>query len=138
MHRTPLRRLWVLAVLAWLAQLCAPMAHAATLASAPAGMPGWCGAQPSPAAAAAIAQLPAELRDALLGSGDASKATASHLSNCAQLCVACSLAAPPLRISPTVALRLASLEAPLPAPRPAPTVRQAAAPPPAHGPPTIR
>lgn len=69
----PLRRprplIWI-AFFAWFAQLCLPAAHAAVMARHDAGLPGWCGSF-SPAMAAKVAALPADIRDIIAPGADA-------------------------------------------------------------------
>jgi hypothetical protein len=118
-----------LILLAWFAQLCLPLAHAATMANARAEMPGWCG-EPSRALAFA-AQLPDEIREAL----GFERLNTDHLDGCAQLCAAGSAPQAP-NVASTAVLRAAGLE-------PAPVAQQAAPRacermlmPPSQGPPT--
>ncbi|MGQ0699496.1 MAG: hypothetical protein ACT4PZ_14775 [Panacagrimonas sp.] len=94
-----------LALFAWLAQLCLPVAHAAAMAKQDAGLATWCGPL-SPGMARQLAQLPDEVRDIL----EKGTAQADHQQDCVQLCANASgtgLPAP----SVTVALRAAGLEA---------------------------
>jgi hypothetical protein len=115
-----------MALLAWFAQLCLPLAHA-SMAAPRAAMLAWCG-EPSRALAAA-AELPAEIREALGLDG----ASADHVVDCAKLCATGSTSAPTAVVNVEV-LRAAGLE-PAPATRTEPP-RQAPAPrPPSQGPP---
>lgn len=118
----------ILALLAWFAQLCLPIAHAGMMnASSGDAMAVWCG---EPARARAIAaELPAEIRAAL----DLDGVSADHLDSCAKLC-ATGAAPSPDAVAATVALRAAGLEAALPA-LPAPHARAQAPTPPSQGPP---
>lgn len=122
-----LRSALVLAVLAWFAQLCLPVAHAAVMSSPSNQLLGWCG---DPSGALAIAaELPAEIREGLGLDGP----HPDHLA-CAQLCAA-GTTPPTVPVANTVLLRAAGLE---PAPareRPAPRTRAQAPTPPSHGPP---
>ena len=122
-----LRSALVLVLLAWFAQLCLPVAHAAIMSSPRAQLLGWCG---DPSGALAIAaELPAEIREGLGLDG----LHPDHLS-CAQLC-ATGTAPPTTPVATTVALRAAGIE---PAPtrqRLAPRTREQALTPPSHGPP---
>ncbi|NIM41935.1 MAG: hypothetical protein GTN84_13210 [Hydrogenophaga sp.] len=125
-HR--LRLTWTLALLAWFAQLCLPVAHAALMAQAPGTMAAWCG---DPAnAREASAALPAEIREAL--ALDATGADA--LAHCADLCA---VGATPAPLPVPGALSFAAPDgAPLAPARPATVVaRRHALPPPSHGPP---
>jgi hypothetical protein len=115
-------------LMAWFAQLCLPVLHAAVMPMAAAGLPGWCG---DPARGLAIAaQLPPEVRDALQLDN---AADAEHRIDCAKFCA---LGSPPpvAEVACTVALRAAGLE-PAPAPLTAPRSRDQAPTPPSHGPP---
>lgn len=117
-----------LAVLAWFAQLCLPLVHAAIMAAPGAGMLGWCGDRSR--ALAVAAELPAEIREALVPDGTG----ADHLAGCAKLC-ATGATPPAAPVANAVVLRAAGLEhAPTP-PRPAPRSREQAPTPPSHGPP---
>lgn len=120
----------LIAVVAWLAQLCLPAAHAASMAAAGAGAATWCGKSLSPALQAQIAALPPEIRHIL----EEGASKGERTSECAQLCVTSGGLAPPVSLSPTVALRAAGIEAvaagPTPSQRPA-----LGAPLPARGPP---
>jgi hypothetical protein len=118
-----------LALIAWFAQLCLPVAHAVIMAAPHTEMLGWCG---DPARArAAVAQLPAEIREALL----ADDTSADHLASCAELCATGSTSAPaPTLVASTVVLRAAGLEL-APAVLPAPRSREQAPRPPSQGPP---
>lgn len=126
--RHPLRLTWTLALLAWFAQLCLPVAHAALMAQPSGTMAAWCGDPTN--AREATAALPAEIREALaLDAIDA-----DHLAACAQLCAVGSTPAPlPLPGSvpsaPVADAALASVrQTPVAA-------RRHALPPPSHGPP---
>jgi len=122
-----LRPALALVLLAWFAQFCLPVAHAALMATPRAEMLGWCG-DPSRALAIA-AELPPEIREALGLDGTSPE----HLA-CAQLCATGST--PPAHsAASTVVLRAAGRE---PAPaiqRPAPHPRDQAPTPPSQGPP---
>lgn len=121
-----------LVLLAWFAQWCLPLAHAAAMA-APAGpMAGWCG-QPSssPAFQAYLAELPDELRRGL----DEPGASDHALAACAQLCAVATTPPPLAGPSPTVVLRAAHLE-PAPIVPPLPPALEPKRRPPAQGPPT--
>lgn len=123
-----LRPALALVLLAWFAQLCLPVAHAGMMAAARGQMPGWCG---EPARGLAIvAQLPAEIREALQPDG----ASAEHLASCTQLC-ATGATPTPTPAANTVVLRAAGLA---PAPdsgTPAPRGPEPGLTPPSHGPP---
>ncbi len=132
LRTVPLRLRVCLVLLAWFAQLCLPMAHAALMGQQPASsLTGWCG-DPRQAAdlRAYVAELPAELRDALGDTG-----TGAHaLDACATLCAVAGTP-PPLATPPvTVALRAAGLE-PRTVATAAPLVPATAPRPPAQGPP---
>jgi len=126
--RQRLRLTWTLALLAWFAQLCLPVAHAATMAQAPGTTAAWCGDPTN--AREATAALPAEIRDALaLDAVDA-----DHLAACAQLCAIGSTPAPlplpgPVPSAPVADAALA------PARHTPVAARRHALPPPSHGPP---
>jgi hypothetical protein len=62
--RPPSRLTLALAFVAWLAQLCLPVVHAATMPVGTDGMALWCGAG-SPAIEARLADLPREIRQIL-------------------------------------------------------------------------
>lgn len=117
------------ALVAWLAQLCLPMAHAASMAATGLGTAAWCGAN-SPALRAQLAQLPSEIRQIL----EDSTSLTDHADDCAQCCASANGVAVPKAGGITIALRAAGLEpsafAPVPS-HPLPS----AAPPPARGPP---
>lgn len=124
-----LRTTWTLVLVAWFAQLCLPVAHAAMASSSHAGMAAWCGDPANAREAAAL--LPAEIRDALA----LDDADASHLAHCAQLCAVGTtpalLPAPPAQASLPPASAV-----PLPLARPSlVVVRRHALPPPSHAPP---
>jgi len=124
-----LRTTWALVLVAWLAQLCLPVAHAASMA-APSHAPAaaWCG---DPAnAQEAVALLPAEIRAAL----GLDEADVGHLAHCAQLCA--------IGTTPVPLPALAKADPPLASAMPLPAarrtllvVRQHALPPPSHAPP---
>jgi hypothetical protein len=119
-----------LAIIAWLAQLLLPMAHAATMANPQLGASAWCGPT-SPALQAKLADLPEDIRRILF------KATpqSAHVQDCMQCCVSSGgVTAPPREI--TVVLRAAGLEL-VPPPIAGPAQRSFSAPPPARGPPTL-
>jgi hypothetical protein len=124
-----LRSRWfvLLAVSAWLAQLWAPIAHAAAMADRSAATGMWCGLESS-ALRAKLADLPAELRDALQGKTDRAE------KSCAALCVAAGGALPTaLLVFPNI---LAAHEVPQTSLRVVPAFRQALLPP-ARGPPLL-
>lgn len=125
---TRLQPALMLVLLAWFAQLCLPLAHASMMSGSRSQMPGWCG-DPSGAAAAFVAGLPAELREAQSPDG----VSADHLAECAQLC-ATGPVPPPPALASTVVLRAAGIE-PAAVPRAAPRPRDPALTPPSHGPP---
>lgn len=116
----------LLAVLAWLAQLWLPVAHAAMARGAD-GTGSWCGS--SPAYAAQLAQLPAEIR-LLLDQQAPHNPSAQDCTHCGVPSTAAAL--PPVAF--TLILRAAGLEtlpaAVIPAQR-----ASLGAPPPARGPP---
>jgi hypothetical protein len=58
----------LLALLAWTAQLCLPMAHAASMTQRAEGTAAWCASGASPAFAMRLAQLPPDIRH-LVGKG---------------------------------------------------------------------
>jgi hypothetical protein len=124
-----LRPALVLVLLAWFAQLCLPVAHASMMSGSRSQMPAWCGSPSGAEAAAFLAGLPAELREAQATEG----VSADHLAECAQLCATGSVP-PPAPVASTVALRAAGIE-PAPAPRAAPRPLDPALTPPAQGPP---
>jgi hypothetical protein len=95
------RPLILLALLAWLAQLCLPAAHASVMAAQDTGLAAWCGER-SPALAARIAALPDEVRE-ILERGAAHDAGAHP--DCLQFCAGMGGAAPP------PAMHLAALHA---------------------------
>lgn len=118
-----------LVLLAWLAQLCLPAVHAAMMAEPRAQLLGWCG---DPVRARAmVAELPAEIRQAMDPDGTSS---ADHLAACTLLCATGSTPAPTTAVAATMALRVAGLEI-TPADRPTPVSREQAPRPPAQGPP---
>ena len=99
------RRLIWIALIAWLAQLCLPVAHAAVMAQPEAGLATWCG-EFSPAMTQKLAALPLEVREIL----QKGSAQAGQHQDCAQLCAnAAAGALPPTPV--TVSLRAAGLEA---------------------------
>lgn len=115
-----------LALVAWFAQLCLPLAHAVVMA-APNTATVWCG-EPSRALAAAAA-LPPEIREAL----GLDHAGADHLDTCAKLCGTGSTAAT-TSVATTVVLRAADCESVTAVP-PTPHPREQAPTPPSQGPP---
>lgn len=125
-----LRLVWILAFVAWFAQLCLPVAHAAMEAAPPGAMAAWCGDPASSLEAAAA--LPAEIRDAL-----AQEAMGpDHLAQCAKLCAVGSTPAllPPVSIA-ALSLALPSMQV---MPRQVATAtRRHGLPPPSHGPPLV-
>jgi len=126
-HR--LRLTWTLALLAWFAQLCLPVAHAALMAQAPGTMAAWCGDPTN--AREATAALPAEIREALaLDAIDA-----DHLAACAQLCAVGSTPAPLPTVPGSVHPAPVADAALAPARQTAVAARRHALPPPSHGPP---
>jgi hypothetical protein len=134
-RRHPFHLRLVLVLLAWLAQLCLPVAHAALAqggtASAGGAAAWWCG---EPARMAlAIDQLPAEIRQALQQEGDHGP-SAEHLGACAELCsIGGTLAPPPLALPPQAAPQ-AGCE-PIGQLAPAPVARAQSPTPPAQAPP---
>ena len=81
------RRRICLAVLAWFAQLCLPLAHAAVMAERPVQLSSWCG---DPAQVRAfIATLPPELRVEV-------QPDSAHVHNLSQCATLCALAVTPL------------------------------------------
>lgn len=123
-----LRMTWSLVLVAWFAQLCLPVAHAAMSSPSHAGMAAWCG---DPAnAREAIALLPAEIRAGL----EVDNVDVSHLTHCAQLCAVGTTPAP--LPAPTKAEPPLASTTPLPGGRPTlVVVRQQALLPPSHAPP---
>jgi hypothetical protein len=129
----PLRRsrplIWI-ALLAWLAQLCLPAAHAAVMARHDGGLSGWCG-NFSPAMAAKVAALPDEIRDIIAPGAD------EHAAMQAECLLACAgtlgVAMPPDG-APAASMPAFAVEAPVAItdanPRPLPSPR-----PPPRGPP---
>lgn len=116
-----------LVLLAWLAQLCLPVAHAAMMADKPVQLSSWCG---DPAQVRAfIATLPAELRVEVQPDG----AHVHDLSPCATLCA---LAVTPLlpALAPTVDWNAAE-PGPIPLYRWDLVVHKPARRPPSQGPP---
>lgn len=99
------RRLIWLALIAWLAQLCLPVAHAAAMAQPEAGLATWCGGF-SPAMTQKLAALPDEVREIL----QKGSAHSGHHQDCAQHCANPVGGAPP-PAAVTVSLRAAGLEA---------------------------
>ena len=120
----------IFALVAWLAQLCLPVVHAASMASSEAGALAWCGKGASADLRAKIAQFPAEIRQIL--TSDATQS--DHVGKCAQLCAASCAPALPEPVAITVALRIAGLEVLAPASAPS-LLHSHGAPPPARGPP---
>lgn len=121
----------MLALVAWLAQLCLPVVHAASMAASDAGALAWCGKGSSAALQAKIAQLPAEIRQIL---EDGATQT-DHVDDCAQLCAVSGGAALIEPVAVTVALRTAGLEILAPTSVPS-SLHSHGAPPPARGPPS--
>lgn len=120
-----------LVLLAWFAQLCLPLAHAALMAAPPSQMADWCGG-PLRAAAyqAYLAELPSELPP-----GDEQPGAGAHpLDACAKLCAVATPAPPLAAAAATVALRVAGLE-PAPVFRLLPVVARPVLRPPSQGPP---
>jgi hypothetical protein len=131
MRRTARRLCSALVLVAWFAQLCLPVAHAALMAAPGAGISGWCG-DPS-RARAFLADLPAEIREGLDLNGTAA---VDHALDCAQLCATCS--PPPIvAVAATVVLRAAGLEPEPQAVPAAPRSRAQARTPPSQGPPAL-
>ncbi len=132
MRRTATRSRPALAflMLAWLAQLCLPLAHALAMASPQAQELGFCGDRDS--AAAYAAELPPELREALgLDAGAAS--LNAHAADCAAFCTS---GPPPLPSGDTQRPSLRAVSPPPPrAAAPAPRLLERALIPPAQGPP---
>lgn len=124
------RRLIWIALLAWLAQLCLPLAHAAAMAQPEAGLATWCGGF-SPAMTQKLATLPIEVRE-ILQKGSSHSA---HHQDCVQFCGGATTGGPAY-VSPMLALRAAGLEAPAAVMGETPG-RQPAPNPPARGPPLI-
>jgi hypothetical protein len=120
-----------LVLLAWLAQLCLPLAHAAMMGAPQSQMADWCG-DPfrAPAFKAYLAELPAELRQGM----DEPGASAHALDACAKLCAAATTPPPVAAVAATVALRAVGLEA-APLFGLALVVSESAPRPPAQGPP---
>jgi len=119
----------ILALAAWTAQLCLPVAHAATMASSASG--AWCG-EASPVLRAQLARLPADIRRILEPAVPASPASL----DCAAMCAATAgPGLPPPAFVPTlvplgkVMLSLSSFDAPAPRPHGPPL--------PARGPPHL-
>lgn len=97
--------IWI-ALFAWFAQLCLPIAHAAVMAQQDAGMAAWCGVA-SPALKAKLATLPDEVREIL----EKGSAQAEQHAECLSFCANGGGAnLPP--VATTVALRAAGLEVP--------------------------
>jgi hypothetical protein len=133
MRRTAFHLRTCLVLLAWFAQLCLPLAHAAVMAAPNSQMAGWCGNPLSSAAFQAyLADLPDELRQGL----DESGAGAHALDACAEFCAVGALPAPPATAPATLALRAAGLE-PAPLPPLPPAISEPARRPPSQGPPSI-
>ena len=126
-----LRLTWTFALVAWFAQLCLPIAHAAMQTTSSHGpMAAWCG---SPAnALEAAASLPAEIHDAL--SVDDSSIDADHLAHCAQLCAVGTTPAPLAATLKADPPQVAGSNL-SPAPQTPFVLRRHALPPPSHGPP---
>lgn len=123
-----LRLTWTLVLVAWFAQLCLPVAHAAMKSSPRGAMSAWCGDPASSRDAAAA--LPAEIRDALA----LDAVGPDHLAQCAKLCAVGSTPAPLPQA--TTAFFPQALPATVAAPRQATVaMRRHALPPPSHGPP---
>lgn len=123
------RRRWriCLAVLAWFAQLCLPLAHAAVMAERPVPLSSWCG---DPAQVRAfIATLPPELRVEVQPDG-------AHVHNLSQCATLCALAVTPLlpAVMPGMVFSVAA-PAPMPVFRWGQVAHEPARKPPAHGPP---
>ncbi|QBK05478.1 hypothetical protein DW355_12685 [Hylemonella gracilis] len=134
--RRPFSRLRLgLVLLAWFAQLCLPMGHAALMAAPQAQASWWCGDQDG--ALEMWAALPPELRAGL----DAPAGTDGkhHPPGCAQFCAqGARAAAPPMQVAIAVPSSRAAGRITSSAPRrPAPPDRYVLAPP-AQGPPTLR
>ncbi len=95
--------IWI-ALIAWLAQLCLPVAHASVMAQQEAGLATWCG-EFSPAMTQKLAALPDDVREIL----QKGSAQSGQHQDCAQLCAnAVGGAIPPPSV--TVSLRDAGLE----------------------------
>lgn len=125
------RSLIWLAVMAWLAQICLPAAHAAVMAEQGGGMAVWCGTN-SPGMQAQLAKLPDEVREILEQGG----AQAEKHSDCVSYCSTTGTA--PLASTPiTVRLREAGLDSRIAAPAPAPRDRVALSPPVRGPPPSV-
>lgn len=123
-----LRMTWTLFLVAWFAQLCLPVAHAAMMPPSQAGMAAWCGDPANAREAAAL--LPAEIRAGL----EVDHIDVGHLAHCAQLC-AVGTTPVPLPVPAKAVPPLASAT-PIPAGRQTlVVVRQHALPPPSHAPP---
>lgn len=119
----------LLALLAWLAQLCLPAAHAAVMTQQDAGgVATWCGVR-SAAMSEKLAQLPDEIRQIL----DQDGAQADPHPDCMQFCAG-SAGTGLARAAVTIQLRLAGLEDE-PAPPALRAARAYASSPPARGPP---
>lgn len=122
------RLTWTLALMAWLAQLCLPVAHATMVGGQPGAMAAWCGSASN--AAEANASLPPEIRDALAKES----VGMDQLAQCAKACTAAATPAP----WPTVAVAsLPPVEGARWSPaadRPTPSPRHALKPP-SQGPP---
>jgi hypothetical protein len=119
---------WTLVLLAWLAQLCMPVAHAAMTTSSSGSMAAWCGDPANASEAAAV--LPAEIRNAL----DLDAHSADHRANCAKLCAVGSTPVPLPSVS-RADLPQASGTTRAPTRQPTVATRRHALPPPSHGPP---
>lgn len=122
----------ILVLVAWIAQLCLPAAHAAMMAGAQPGDAAWCGAGVSAALQDKLSALPSEVRRIL----DPERTQMSSVDDCELLCAASAAPAVPEPVAVSVALRAAGLE-----PAPAQVVWAPAhargAPPPVRGPPAL-
>lgn len=104
--RRPRPLIWI-ALFAWFAQLCLPAVHAAVMARHDAGIPGWCGSF-SPAMAAKVAALPAEIRDIIAPGTDAH--SEAMQAECLLLCAGTIGATLPSEASAAAAPRTPSVE----------------------------
>ena len=124
------RRLIWIALIAWLAQMCLPSAHAAVMARHDAGLSGWCGSF-SPAMAAKVAALPDEIRDIIAPGADDHAAMQAE---CLLLCAGSLAGAMPADAIVAVSMPAFAVETPVAIadanPQPLPTPR-----PPPRGPP---